>query len=102
MTSVLEGALRSLSVVRDGYVVRNLDGTPLRDAQTSHATYRICRRAGLPERGWHVLRHYPDRRITPRGSWREHGVVGAGIRVARLTRDNQSPSRKARSLSSGR
>jgi integrase len=38
-------------------VLRNVDGTPMRDAQTSHATYRICRRAKLEERGWHVLRH---------------------------------------------
>jgi len=40
-----------------GYVVCNLDGTTVRDAQTSHATYRICRLAGLPEPGWHALRH---------------------------------------------
>ncbi len=44
-------------MVRTGHIVRNADGTPMRDAQTSHATYRVCRRAGLPERGWHVLRH---------------------------------------------
>jgi len=29
----------------------------MRDAQTSHVSYRICRRAGLPERGWHTMRH---------------------------------------------
>ncbi len=29
----------------------------MRDPQTSHATYRLCRLAGLEERGWHVLRH---------------------------------------------
>jgi integrase len=57
MTETMLAALKALSVVRTGYVVRNLDGKPMRDAQTSHATYRICRRAGLPERGWHVLRH---------------------------------------------
>jgi hypothetical protein len=28
---------------------------------------RISRRAGLPAVSWHVLRHYPDRRIIPRG-----------------------------------
>ena len=53
-------------VVREGYVLHNEDGhrpenkgehTPLRDAQTSHATYRVCEGAGLPKRGWHVLRH---------------------------------------------
>ncbi len=57
-------------VVREGYVLNNQDkgehdkaGTrmtehsALRDAQTSHATYRVCDQAGLPNRGWHVLRH---------------------------------------------
>ncbi|MCW5808140.1 MAG: tyrosine-type recombinase/integrase [Deltaproteobacteria bacterium] len=29
----------------------------MRDAQTSHATYRISKGAGLGARGWHVLRH---------------------------------------------
>ncbi len=57
MTDTLVAALKALDVVRTGYVVRNLDGTPMRDAQTSHVSYRICRRAGLPERGWHTLRH---------------------------------------------
>jgi integrase len=57
MTSTLFDALKALDVVREGYVVRNMDGTPMSDAQTSHETYRICRKAGLPERGWHQLRH---------------------------------------------
>src|SRR5262249_11715998 len=57
MTERLRHALESLDAIRRGYVVPNKDGTPLRDAQTSHATYRICRRAKLEERGWHVLRH---------------------------------------------
>lgn len=56
--------------MREGYVLNNQDkgehdkdGTritehsALRDAQTSHATYRVCGHAGLPNRGWHVLRH---------------------------------------------
>jgi len=57
MTATLYNALRALDVVREGYVVRNPDGSPMTDAQTSHETYRICRKAGLPERGWHVMRH---------------------------------------------
>lgn len=57
MTGTLFAALKSLDVVREGYVVRNTDGTAMSDAKTSHETYRICRKAGLPERGWHVLRH---------------------------------------------
>ncbi|HLL23855.1 MAG TPA: site-specific integrase [Kofleriaceae bacterium] len=78
MTSTLVAALEALPVdkgvrdlkgqpVRDGYVLHNDDrydpenetkeNTPMRDAQTSHATYRVCERAGLPNRGWHALRH---------------------------------------------
>jgi integrase len=57
MTSTLEAALRSLSVVREGLVVREADGSAKRDGQTSHTMERICRRAGLPVRYWHTLRH---------------------------------------------
>jgi integrase len=57
MTSTLEQALRRLEVVREGFVVRNLDGTAKRDGETCHAMGRICRRAGLPVRYWHTLRH---------------------------------------------
>jgi integrase len=57
MTPTLLAALKALEVVRTGFVVRNLDGTPMVDATTSHAIRRIYRRGGLPERGWHPLRH---------------------------------------------
>jgi integrase len=57
MTATLIAALRTLSVVRVGYVARNLDGSQLTDGQTTHAIRRIIRRAGLGERGWHSLRH---------------------------------------------
>jgi len=46
-----------VSVIRDGHVVRNLDGTAKTDMQAVRAIERICRRAGLPERLWHTLRH---------------------------------------------
>jgi len=57
MTERLRHSLERLDTNRRGYVVPNPDGTAMRDAQTSHATYRICRRAKLEERGCHVLRH---------------------------------------------
>jgi integrase len=57
MTSTLERALKRLDVVRDGLVVRSFDGSAKRDGQTCHAIERICRRAGLPVRYWHTLRH---------------------------------------------
>lgn len=59
MTTTLYSALRLLSTIRVGYVVRNDDGTPKTDGQTSKAIYRIHRRAGVTERdgAWHLLRH---------------------------------------------
>jgi integrase len=44
-------------VVREGFVVRNLDGSAKTDGQANASILRICRRAGLPERRWHTLRH---------------------------------------------
>ena len=43
MTSTLEQALRRLEVVREGYVVRNLDGSQKTDGQANAAILRICR-----------------------------------------------------------
>ncbi len=57
MTSTLEQALRRLEVVREGFVVRNLDGSAKSDGQANAAILRICRRAGLPMKRWHTLRH---------------------------------------------
>jgi integrase len=57
MTAMLVAALKALDVVRVGYVIRNSDGSAATDGQTTHSVRRIIRRAGLPERGWHSLRH---------------------------------------------
>jgi integrase len=57
MTSALEHELRRLEVVREGYVVRNADGSAKSDGQSNAVILRIARRAGLPERRWHTLRH---------------------------------------------
>ena len=58
MTSELEAALRQLSVVRTGLVIRHLPGQAKNtDNQVKNLLYRVCRKAGLPERGWHCLRH---------------------------------------------
>jgi hypothetical protein len=43
--------------VREGFVVRNLDGSAKSDGQANAAILRICRRAQLPEKRWHTLRH---------------------------------------------
>jgi hypothetical protein len=57
MTDTLLTALTALDTVRTGFVIRNLDGAGLNDNETKYHCYRICRAAGLPERGWHNLRH---------------------------------------------
>jgi integrase len=57
MTATLLGALKRLETIREGFVVRNLDGTAKRDDQADAAMRRICRRAGLPVRLFHTLRH---------------------------------------------
>lgn len=57
MTTTLYEALRRMSVVREGLVVRNLDGSAKTDCEARRAIERICRRAKLPLRQWHRLRH---------------------------------------------
>ena len=57
MTATLHEALKRMSVVREGFVVRNLDGKQKTDTQAVRALERICRKAGLPVRLWHTLRH---------------------------------------------
>ena len=57
MTTTLYEALKRMTVVRDGLVVRSLDGSAKTDSETRRAIERICRRAGLPIRQWHTLRH---------------------------------------------
>jgi integrase len=57
MTSTLVAALKRLDVVRDGLVIRNLDGTAKTDGEANHAIDRLMRKTGLPSVGWHRLRH---------------------------------------------
>ena len=57
MTTTLHDALKRMATIREGFVVRNHDGSPKNDGDADHAIARICRRAGLPVRYWHALRH---------------------------------------------
>ena len=57
MTDTLLAALKALETIRTGFVIRNLDGTGMTDNETKYHCYRLCRTAGLPERGWHNMRH---------------------------------------------
>jgi hypothetical protein len=77
MTSTLEHALRRLDVVREGFVVRNLDGSQKTDGQANAVILRICRRAGLPLKRWHTHpgRSGPMRRCSGE-PWRLHAWMG--------------------------
>jgi len=57
MTDALYPALKRLETIREGFVVRNLDGSQKTDGQADAAMIRVCRRAGLPREGFHRLRH---------------------------------------------
>jgi integrase len=57
MTDTLLAALKALDTIRTGFVIRTLDGAGMTDNETKYHCYRLCRAAGLPERGWHNLRH---------------------------------------------
>jgi integrase len=57
MTATLHTALKRLETIREGFVVRNLDGSQKTDGEADAAIRRICRRAGLAVHGFHRLRH---------------------------------------------
>ncbi len=57
MTTTLHDALKRMSVIREGFVVRDLDGTAKADGQANWTMARMCRTAGLPVHYWHTLRH---------------------------------------------
>ena len=57
MTSRLYDALRHMPTIREGFVVRNLDGSQKTDSEASWAIERIYRKSGLPVRYCHSLRH---------------------------------------------
>jgi integrase len=60
MTETLLAALKSLDVVRTGFVLRNPDGTMKTDNQAEWAITAVCNKAGLStieKHKWHKLRH---------------------------------------------
>jgi integrase len=56
MTDTLYEVLKAPDTIRTGFVIRTLDGSGMTDNETKCHCYRICRAAGLPERGWRNLR----------------------------------------------
>jgi integrase len=57
MTGSLVSALKEMSRVKVGRVVCGDEGIPVAEAALKHGIYRVCRRAKLPGRSWHTLRH---------------------------------------------
>jgi len=78
MTGTLYQALKRMSVIREGFVVRNLDGSQKTDSEASCAIERICRKAGLPVQYWHRMRHSYGTHAALFGvnPWRLQGWMG--------------------------
>jgi integrase len=57
MTATLVAVLKALPQVRVGRVVCGADGAPIIEGVLKHGIYRVCQKAGLPLKSWHVLRH---------------------------------------------
>jgi integrase len=98
MNTTLVEALRGLINIRRGFVVRNADGSPLTDGQTTHAIYRICRRAGLPERAWHTLRHSFGTHAAMLGvnpwrlmAWMGHKTISQTMRYVHVAEEHARP-----------
>jgi len=50
-------AQKAVSYMRSKFVFPNTDGGMLSDTEMSDTLLFLCRKAGLPESGWHVFRH---------------------------------------------
>lgn len=98
MTETLLDAVKSLSIVRRGYVVRNTDGSPFTDGQTNNLIYRVSRLAGLPERAWHCLRHTYGTHAAMFGvnpwslmRWMGHKSITTTMKYVHLAGDHMRP-----------
>jgi len=78
MSGTLYQALKRMSVIREGFVVRNLDGSQKTDSEASCGIERICRKAGLPVHYWHRMRHSYGTHAALFGvnPWRLQGWMG--------------------------
>jgi site-specific recombinase XerD len=57
MTEQLSRALKGQRHLRGNRVFLGSDGKPITRNEMKKPLWRICRRAGLRQIGWHVLRH---------------------------------------------
>lgn len=65
-----------MSTIREGFVVRNRDGSQKTDAEANWTIDRICRKTGLPIHYWHTLRHSFG---NPRRAVRREPVAPGGL-----------------------
>jgi integrase len=107
ITPFLRDALKGPEVIRRGFLVRHPDGSPMTDRQTAEASYKICRRAGLPERGWHTLRHTFGTHAAMFGAnpwrlqaWMGHKRIDETMRYVHVAGDHMRPRRRSSGLRS--
>ena len=70
----------------------------MKDGQTTHSVRRICRKAGLPERGWHSLRHSFGTHAALLGinpwrlqAWMGHGRIDETMLYVHVASAHQRP-----------
>ena len=86
MRPTLHEALRVLEVVREGYVVLDHIGrgetgrAKCEENVVKRLMERLCRKAGLPESGWHRLRH----------SFGTHDAANAAQRGSKLAAETKT------------
>lgn len=68
MTKRLAGALRAHRHLRGDRIFCNDDGGELTPGQTEVALRYACRKAGIRQIGWHVLRHTFGSHLAQRGA----------------------------------
>ncbi len=98
MTDTLWQALRDLSELRTGWVIRNDDGSQTTDDQSKNKIYDLCRWAGLPGSGWHRLRHTFATHAAQFGvnpwtlqSWMGHKTMTETMRYVSFAKNHQRP-----------
>ena len=98
LTSGVLAVLKALPQVRRGRVIYTPDGEPVAEAALNHGIYRVCRRAGLSERGWHVLRHSFATHLAHFGvnpwrlqAWLGHSSINMTMRYVHHVEEHSRP-----------
>jgi integrase len=98
MTASLLSALKAGACVRVGRVVCGEAGEPVTEMALKHGVYRVCRRAGLPARSWHALRHTFATHAARFGvnpwrlqAWLGHSTVNMTMRYVHHVEEHNRP-----------